>query len=227
MEEKKVYARQFDIVRPSELNFPILIVGAGGIGSWVTLTLAKMGCGDITVIDFDTVEEYNIPSQFYSEAQRGQKKVAALAESVLAYTGVTIKTIDKKYQDISPEEKNKNYSIIILAVDSLDQRREIWQQLMQQTVQFDVLIDARMANELIRMFVASPYAPSSMVEYTNSLNPKKAPHEEPCTSRAVVYNTFMCGGLIGLIVKKFAKKESVKKSLTFDITNLEIITPRG
>lgn len=227
MKEEKVFARQLDIVKPSELNFPILVVGAGGIGSWAVLTLAKMGCPDITVVDFDTVEDHNIPSQFYSTAQKGQKKVVALAESISTYTGITIKTIDTKYQDIPSEERSKNYSIIILAVDSLEQRREIWEQFVQQTTQFDVLIDTRMANELIRVFIASPYSPSSLTEYVKTLDTSKPVHQEPCTSRAVVYNTFMCGGLIGLIVKKFAKKESVKKNLTFDITNLEIIAPRG
>ena len=47
----------------------ILIVGAGGIGSTTAYTLAKMGCSNITVVDFDEVEIHNCSSQFYSAKQ--------------------------------------------------------------------------------------------------------------------------------------------------------------
>ena len=47
MNDNRKYSRQLDLVMPSDLNFPILIVGAGGIGSWATLALAKMGCSNI------------------------------------------------------------------------------------------------------------------------------------------------------------------------------------
>ena len=59
------YWRQLDIVNIDKLQVPIIVVGAGAIGSFVTLALAKMGCGNITSYDMDTVEEHNLPNQFY------------------------------------------------------------------------------------------------------------------------------------------------------------------
>ena len=38
---------------------PVLIGGAGGIGSWLTFFLAKIGFSPI-VYDFDTIEEHNL-----------------------------------------------------------------------------------------------------------------------------------------------------------------------
>ena len=58
------YERQKDIITPEELKRTINIVGLGGIGSWTSLYLAKMGCQHLVLIDPDTVEEHNLASQF-------------------------------------------------------------------------------------------------------------------------------------------------------------------
>ena len=42
----------------------MLLVGAGGIGAATALCMAKVGFECLTVMDFDTVEEHNIPNQF-------------------------------------------------------------------------------------------------------------------------------------------------------------------
>ena len=50
--------RQLDILPPEQTITPITIIGAGAIGSFVALSLAKMGFDDITVYDFDKIESY-------------------------------------------------------------------------------------------------------------------------------------------------------------------------
>jgi len=76
----KRHKRQLGIVSPAQLQSPIVVIGAGGIGSWAVLALAKMGCPNITVIDFDTVEDHNVATQFYKESQIKMFKVDALEE---------------------------------------------------------------------------------------------------------------------------------------------------
>lgn len=44
-------------------NSHILIAGLGGVGSWVAESLARSGVGQLTIIDFDTVDESNINRQ--------------------------------------------------------------------------------------------------------------------------------------------------------------------
>ena len=87
MDENKKYSRQLDFVKPSELDIPIWIIGAGGIGSWTTLALSKMGCNNLVVFDHDKVELHNTPSQLYTSDQIGQMKTAALKETILKLTG--------------------------------------------------------------------------------------------------------------------------------------------
>lgn len=61
----------------------VTVVGAGGIGSWLTTFLARMGVGHLTLTDPDVVEESNL-SRLYgaSSADVGQPKVEVIADMV-------------------------------------------------------------------------------------------------------------------------------------------------
>ncbi len=56
----------------------IMIIGAGGIGSYLIPFLNRVGLYDITVYDDDNVEEKNLTYQNYSEDDVGTKKVSSL-----------------------------------------------------------------------------------------------------------------------------------------------------
>ena len=60
------FQRQLDLANPAQLKVPITILGAGAVGSFTTLTLAKLGCSSLTVYDPDTVEVHNLPNQYFS-----------------------------------------------------------------------------------------------------------------------------------------------------------------
>jgi len=47
------FLRQLDILPPEKIQFPIVVIGAGAIGSATVVTLAKMGCSSITVWDYE------------------------------------------------------------------------------------------------------------------------------------------------------------------------------
>ena len=83
-------SRQQDLIDPDQLDVPITVVGCGGIGSFVVLTLAKMGCRALTVYDDDRVEPHNIPNQAYRLADVGRLKVEALAELVREVAGAPL-----------------------------------------------------------------------------------------------------------------------------------------
>ena len=120
MENETTFARQLDLCPPDRLAFPITLIGAGAIGSAVALTLAKMGCSDITVFDHDSLEEHNIPNQICRPDKIGMKKTEALAGLIDELCGVKITSRGVKYvgQRLS--------KLVIVAVDSMDARRSIW-----------------------------------------------------------------------------------------------------
>lgn len=61
----------------------VVVVGAGGVGSWAVEALARSGVGRLTLIDLDHVSESNINRQLQAtDATLGQAKVQALAERI-------------------------------------------------------------------------------------------------------------------------------------------------
>jgi len=112
------FLRQLDIVPPEKLSFPITIIGAGAIGSATVVTLAKMGCSNITVWDGDTLEDVNVPNQICKPSMTGRPKVEALAELVYELTEVQIKQIHRRYTGQRLE------GVVIVTVDSLSKIRQ-------------------------------------------------------------------------------------------------------
>lgn len=79
--------RLFGVARAERIrNAHVVIVGIGGVGSWVAEALARSGVGRITLIDFDQVAESNINRQIQAvQASIGQAKVDAMRERILSY----------------------------------------------------------------------------------------------------------------------------------------------
>lgn len=94
----------------------ILILGAGSAGSNIVDLLTKYNGEnyEITICDFDTVEQKNLRNQQYQQQHVGMKKVDALKEM---YPNITT-----SYKD---PETVISYDIVINAIDELDNRKKI------------------------------------------------------------------------------------------------------
>lgn len=59
----------------------VLVVGIGGVGSWVAESLVRSGIGSLTLVDLDDVCESNINRQIHAlDGQIGKPKIEAMAE---------------------------------------------------------------------------------------------------------------------------------------------------
>ncbi len=108
---RRLFDKDFEKLQKAK----VLILGAGGVGSFALDCLYRSGIGDITVVDFDSYDVTNQNRQIGSEAV-GQKKVEVLKK---LYPG--IKTIEAKVDnewvenfDFSP------YDVVIDAIDDID-----------------------------------------------------------------------------------------------------------
>jgi hypothetical protein len=204
MMDSLFYLRQLDIADPSKFkDKPITVVGAGGIGAATVIALAKTGFENITVYDFDTIEEHNLPNQLlpmytFNQATGGYEsylgccKVGALANLTEELTGVDITDIPLRYTDQPLGE------IVISAVDSLEARRQIWEQVTQS---MDTLfyLDGRMAITSMDLYAIDMLNEEAVAKYEPTLDGK--PEELPCTARATTFNSFIIAGhLVALLV---------------------------
>ena len=78
----------------------VLIIGMGGLGAPVTLYLAAAGVGQLTLVDFDSVDLSNLQRQvIHTTATIGQPKVVSAAQAVHALNpDIQIHTIQKKLE---------------------------------------------------------------------------------------------------------------------------------
>jgi len=61
----------------------VAIIGCGGLGSNAAAMLVRCGVGELTLIDFDVVEESNLNRQLFFADQLGRAKTEALAETLV------------------------------------------------------------------------------------------------------------------------------------------------
>ena len=101
------------------LGSAVLIIGAGGLGSIASLYLTTSGIGQITIVDFDTIDESNLPRQILFKADDlGQNKALITKQRLMAYNSdAVINSIDKK---LSEDEMNKLISQVAMVIDATD-----------------------------------------------------------------------------------------------------------
>lgn len=190
-----IYTRHLDIIPDAaRQGKSITIIGAGAIGSWTALSLAKMGFTDITVVDYDTVDIVNVGNQLYGEAHVGKPKVEALAHIINVLSGVKIKTVQSKMSDAPM------CSICIVAVDNMKTRKDIYDSWCKNKM-FDLGIDPRMGAENLLMY---RYTKDKAFGYEHTLYTDEEALRDSCTAKATVYTASLIAGLICKAVKDHA-----------------------
>lgn len=208
------YWRQLDILDPNMINFPITLIGCGGIGSPTALALAKMGAGRLILVDPDSVEEHNLPNQLFYRADTGKTKVDALSKMLHDFAEVETQMIPEKFEGQKPLS-----GIVISGVDSMNSRRMIWEKVK---FNFDVplYIDGRIGGEIIQVFTVRPSQIEDIELYEKTLFPDSEAAELPCTARAIIYTGFAVSALIASQLKKWIKEEWYFQKISFDLKTM-------
>lgn len=98
----------------------VLVVGAGALGSAVSLYLAGAGIGVIDIVDFDIVEEHNLQRQVaYDMYVLGSYKAQVLAEKLMRLNpGVKATAIIRRLGEDDAPGLFGGYDVIVEATDS-------------------------------------------------------------------------------------------------------------
>lgn len=124
-------------------NVPVLIGGAGGLGSWVTLLLCRMGLNKIGVYDHDIIEEHNLGGQFFKESQINTSKVQALRDNCKDFAGVEIFCYQQKY-----DTKSMRADYMFACFDNMEARQLMFKKWKLQDTR-ELLVDIRLGFEQI------------------------------------------------------------------------------
>jgi sulfur carrier protein ThiS adenylyltransferase len=80
--EKQFFSKHDPKILPVIRNSVVGIAGAGGLGSSVAVSLARVGVGTLIIADFDKIEPPDLNRQQYFVDQIGKLKVDALLENL-------------------------------------------------------------------------------------------------------------------------------------------------
>lgn len=100
-----------------------LSVAGGGGSSSLLRNLARLGVGSFTIVDFDTVEPANVPTQGYGLNQVGKNKAQAIAEDIRAINPAVEVTVHTcRVEDLSPDDQHRfrNADLVLGVTDSVE-----------------------------------------------------------------------------------------------------------
>ena len=96
----------------------VLVIGAGGIGSFLIPLLDKVKLYDITVADPDKVETKNLPYQNFQVTDVGNNKALVMKDHYSLH--------EASVYPILTEKQMQGYDLVICCVDNLSVRRTLY-----------------------------------------------------------------------------------------------------
>lgn len=133
IESYTLHSRQRELVAPALQRARILVYGTGMLGSWTAIALARI-TEYVEVWDGgDMVEDVNLGTQAYSDADVGRPKGDSLCNKLL---GFNVMAVDKLFPPVNYRPKASYFAlqgqslpdVVIACADSMDARRngEAW-----------------------------------------------------------------------------------------------------
>jgi hypothetical protein len=174
----------------------VLVGGAGGIGSWLSLLLARAGF-EPYIHDFDIIESHNIGGQLYPTKAINSYKVVALGRMIEQYAGIAVGHTTEKITKDSPTNL-----ITISAFDNMRARKDMFNKWV--TIYGNnpnaIFIDGRLLAEQLQIFCVKGNSQEDIERYRANLFEDSEIEDAPCTFKqtshiAAMIASFMTGFL--------------------------------
>lgn len=115
-------AKSSEFFDPSSCEDRIHIIGCGSVGSSVAELLARFGLTNVSLYDFDIVEEHNLANQMFTTENLYKPKIEGVYDRWCKINPDAAKTI-RLYPEGWNGQKLSGY--VFLCVDNIDLRRKI------------------------------------------------------------------------------------------------------
>lgn len=208
------FTRQEGLVPRERLeSLALSVIGVGAIGRQVALQLASLGARQLTLVDFDGVEEVNITTQGYLWEDLGKSKVIATAQAISRIdSSVEVSQICARYRPGLPAS-----DVIFCCVDSISVRGAIWRSAGRNT-QF--WVDGRMLGEVIRVLTVA--GEESRDYYPNTLFPQNEAMAGACAARGVIYTAAIAAGLMTQQFTRWLRRLPTDNDLSLNLLANEL-----
>jgi len=211
------YTRQSAILDPDLAKAThVTICGLGTVGSHAAIELARMGVGAMTIIDGDTVEEHNLPSQGYELADIGRNKAEALADRISAVSNakVTVKPVMLEGGEMFEPGP------VVMAVDNMEVRKMLVNDSLADMLDHPLVIDGRMGGKMWQLIAFDPGEQDKVSNWNNNYYfPQSEAAEIPCGGRTVSFIGSFIGGVIASYICRQINDQEVPFFLTGDLDN--------
>lgn len=240
------YSRQLELYDADNRQDSVYIIGAGATGSWLTLILGKLGVATISVIDYDVIEEHNLPNQFFKNNQVGMFKVNALQKNMNDYYSKIGKGIDKYTAAVgTPPNENTssipfenlnaaiqrdikygNTATVFCLVDSMTARKEILEGLLNVGCNNIRFIETRMGLTGYRIYDIDLSNNKEVEKYKETLYSDEDAEVSACgTSQSIVSTAMQCAShAVGLWLGNMNNVDYIPNELIFDIQSSVLLT---
>ena len=170
-----------------------LIGGSGGIGSWLSFFLSKIGF-NIYLYDFDTIEPHNLGGQLFKQRHIGVLKVEAVQEIIAEYCEGKLNIFNERVTRDTP-----HHYFVFSAFDNMQARKdlfEVWKKSLLEIPEgiYPIFIDGRLELEQLQIFCVTP---ETMTRYeTEYLFSDSVVQEVACTMKQTSHTAAMIGSLM-------------------------------
>lgn len=124
----------------------VAIAGVGGIGSFVAVSLARLGVANLTIVDFDKVEPTNLNRQSYFLEDLGEYKVEALKRQLEKINPfIEVKALIEKVTKDNIVDIFSNFDIVIEAFDKAENKAMLVNTLLEKDKKVKIVACSGMA----------------------------------------------------------------------------------
>lgn len=182
IETNRDYSRQSQMIPMDKVeSTPVVIVGCGSIGRNVAMQLASLGSRQIALVDFDTVEQSNVTTQGYWEANNGRLKVEALREQILLIDkGIEVVFFPSRWLPKHPYNKRH---VMFCCVDHISTRGKVF-----AGYKGPLFIDARMLRQAYYVLPVDCSSVDNRAQYVRTLfDPSERETGNSCTTQTSLH----------------------------------------
>lgn len=171
----------------SELNTSITIGGAGSLGSWLSLYLARTRPHLIMIYDNDKVEETNFAGQFYNSNNLGIYKVDGLYYNIREYCNYGISKRKTRYE--FAKDVSNTFNFTFACFDNIESRKEMFYNWLSRNYEYKnaLFIDCRLGFEYFQIYCVK-MRKDDIERYIKTFFDDSEIEDAPCSLKV---NTFM------------------------------------